>query len=66
MEKIASHECAECRAGDHEFPEPAVALVSHPNPDHPNLKIRKWVCGDHLMMLYDDYGIELKIVEKRF
>lgn len=33
--------CADCRAGDHEVNEIAVYLVSHPNPDHPNLRVRK-------------------------
>ena len=56
--------CAECRAGDHDQPEPAIALISHPNPDHPNLRVRKWVCEEHLTMLADDFQADLTMLEK--
>ena len=53
--------CAECRAGDHEHNEIAVYLVSHPNPDHPGLRVRKWVCAEHYDMLCDDYGKDVRM-----
>jgi len=52
--------CAECQNGDHEVNEVAVVLVSHPNPDYPNLRVRKWVCDEHYGMLADDYGHDLR------
>lgn len=45
--------CHECYAGEKN--ELAVMLVEHPNPNHRNLMIRKWVCEDHYFMLADDY-----------
>jgi hypothetical protein len=35
--------------------------VSHPNPDHPNLRVRKWVCTDHYDMLCNDYGKDVRM-----
>lgn len=55
-----NHDCAQCRSG--EIVEPAVVRVSHPNPDHPGLTIREWVCDEHFCMLNDDYGSQLHVV----
>jgi hypothetical protein len=67
----AKHACAECRAaydenarnadGQPVEPDEATAKVSHPHPDHPNLRVTKWVCDDHLTMLMDDYGEDVRI-----
>jgi hypothetical protein len=55
--------CSECLAG--ETTERASHLVSHPNPDHPNLRTKKWVCPDHYLMLLLDYGdADLRILTK--
>lgn len=54
--------CAECRAGYDDNsdegvgPAEATVKVSHPHPDHPNLRVTKWVCDDHWTMLCDDHG----------
>ena len=52
--------CAECSACERET-EPVVALVSRPNADHANLRIREYVCIEHLTMLRNDYGAQVTI-----
>lgn len=61
MRHIGPRLCSECRNGEI-YDEPAVALVSHPADYHPNLKVRKWVCVEHLTMLKEDYGSDLRVI----
>lgn len=61
---MAQHKCHECLSGDYGEPEPTVALVSVPNDPHPNLVRKLWVCREHLIVLRDDYGDDLRILRE--
>ena len=58
--------CKECEYGEI-YKEPAKYKVRHPNYDscQDNVPpITKWVCEHHYGMLGDDYGDELKVIER--
>jgi hypothetical protein len=61
---MAQHKCHECLSGDYGEPEPTVALVSIPNDSHPGLLTKMWVCQEHLTALRDDYGDDLRILQR--
>jgi len=62
MDKPESHLCSECAAG--ELTTPATVLVAHPNYQFGGLRTKKWVCAEHVDLLADDWGDDLRILRR--